>query len=194
VSLLELGMYAEPAAEACGISTTTFYRWRAEGEELAVARRVAAEQGGKAPTETALQTAQREFWEATEKAASRSEAAYLRQIAMAAAGGAKFTEVRRVIEHERGADGKITTRIVSQTETEKELLPTWTAAAWILERRQPDRWGRRERIEHSGPGGKPIETTVNAGRHAVENPQVSAAVDSLLDEAVGHHDSTEDRP
>lgn len=32
----------------------------------------------------------------------------------------------------------------------------WQACAWRLERRQPDRWGRRERHEHSGPGGKPI--------------------------------------
>lgn len=27
---------------------------------------------------------------------------------------------------------------------------TWQAAAWWLERRQPDRWGRKERHEHSG--------------------------------------------
>ena len=27
---------------------------------------------------------------------------------------------------------------------------TWTAAAWWLERKHPDRWGRKERIEHSG--------------------------------------------
>lgn len=32
----------------------------------------------------------------------------------------------------------------------------WQAAAWRLERRFPDRWGRRERHEVSGPGGEPI--------------------------------------
>ncbi len=33
----------------------------------------------------------------------------------------------------------------------------WQAAAWRLERKYPHRWGRRERLEHSGPGGGPIE-------------------------------------
>jgi hypothetical protein len=33
---------------------------------------------------------------------------------------------------------------------------SWQARAWRLERRQPDRWGRRERVEHSGPGGNAI--------------------------------------
>lgn len=32
----------------------------------------------------------------------------------------------------------------------------WQADAWFLERRFPDRWGRRERHELSGPGGGPI--------------------------------------
>jgi hypothetical protein len=36
----------------------------------------------------------------------------------------------------------------------------WQAEAWRLERKNPDRWGRKERydIEHSGPGGAPIVT------------------------------------
>jgi AcrR family transcriptional regulator len=33
----------------------------------------------------------------------------------------------------------------------------WTATAWRLERRHPERWGRRERHEHTGEGGGPIE-------------------------------------
>lgn len=32
----------------------------------------------------------------------------------------------------------------------------WQAAAWRLERRHPERWGRRERLEHSGPRGGAI--------------------------------------
>jgi transposase-like protein len=33
---------------------------------------------------------------------------------------------------------------------------TWQAAAWYLERKMPDRWGRKERIEHTGAKGGPI--------------------------------------
>jgi hypothetical protein len=32
----------------------------------------------------------------------------------------------------------------------------WQAHAWRLERRQPDRWAQRKRVEASGPGGGPI--------------------------------------
>lgn len=33
---------------------------------------------------------------------------------------------------------------------------TWQAAAWYLERRLPGKWGRREKVEMSGPEGGPI--------------------------------------
>jgi transposase len=33
----------------------------------------------------------------------------------------------------------------------------WQARAWRLERRFPDRWARRARYEHTGPGGGPIQ-------------------------------------
>lgn len=33
---------------------------------------------------------------------------------------------------------------------------TWTAAAWWLERRYPDRWGKREKVDVTS-GGKPIQ-------------------------------------
>ncbi len=33
----------------------------------------------------------------------------------------------------------------------------WTAAAWRLERKHPERWGRRDRTEVTGKDGGPIE-------------------------------------
>ena len=38
---------------------------------------------------------------------------------------------------------------------------TWQAAAWYLERKHADRWGRNDKVrqEVSGPEGKPIEVT-----------------------------------
>jgi len=38
---------------------------------------------------------------------------------------------------------------------------TWQASAWILERKQPRKWGRFERTEISGPEGAPIQINVS---------------------------------
>jgi len=40
----------------------------------------------------------------------------------------------------------------------------WQAAAWRLERKHPQRWGRRDRVqtEISGPGGGPIGVNISA--------------------------------
>ena len=41
---------------------------------------------------------------------------------------------------------------------QKAAQTNWTAAAWYLERSDPNNWGKREKHEVSGPDGKPIET------------------------------------
>lgn len=41
---------------------------------------------------------------------------------------------------------------------------TWQAAAWWLERKYSDRWGRRERLEHVGDAGGPMEVTLKFDR------------------------------
>jgi len=35
----------------------------------------------------------------------------------------------------------------------------WQASAWRLERKFPKRWGRKDRLEHTGKDGEPIQTT-----------------------------------
>jgi len=38
---------------------------------------------------------------------------------------------------------------------------SWQSAAWYLERRKPDRWGKKERIEHSGNKEKPVALSID---------------------------------
>jgi hypothetical protein len=45
----------------------------------------------------------------------------------------------------------------------------WQAAAWRLERKFPDRYGRRERHEVSGPDGGPIPVAVDADPQALHD-------------------------
>lgn len=51
---------------------------------------------------------------------------------------------------------------------------SWQAAAWRLERKFPDRWGRRDVIQHTGPegGAIQIETRTNIMDKLNSNEQV----------------------
>jgi transposase-like protein len=52
---------------------------------------------------------------------------------------------------------------------------TWTASAWYLERKYPDRWGRKDhlRTEVSGPGGGPVEIDAEAAALAFLDERAS---------------------
>jgi len=43
----------------------------------------------------------------------------------------------------------------------------WTADAWWLERRFPDKWSRRERLEHTGANGEELKIRIHWGRIGV---------------------------
>lgn len=44
---------------------------------------------------------------------------------------------------------------------QKAASDTWQAAAWYLERSAPKKWGRRERLEHTGPEGSAVQVSVS---------------------------------
>lgn len=54
---------------------------------------------------------------------------------------------------------------------------TWSAAAWRLERRYPQRWSKKERTEISGPDGAPIQSAAITATlpSSVSSPQSSPA-------------------
>lgn len=70
----------------------------------------------------------------------------------------------------------------------------WQAAAWRLERKYHDRWGRQAKvqIEHSGLEGKPLEVTDRAARlkRILTDPDALSALETL-EAKLGHENSTD---
>ena len=66
--------------------------------------------------------------------------------------GYQYVEVRK--EREGEGSAKI-------TETVKEVLPDVGAQIFWLKNRQPEKWRDKQSIEHSGPGGGPLQIVVS---------------------------------
>lgn len=103
IAFIKTGVTNETAANAAGISETTFYRWMQEGADS---------DDDNDP--------RRQFRESVMRARAERES-YLAGLIVRAAPD------------------------------------DWKAAAWLLERGLPDRWGRQTRTEMVGNGGGPIE-------------------------------------
>ena len=93
-----------------------------------------------------------------------------------AAGEGPFAAFAEAIEEAQAlAEMRDLALIGKAAETE------WAAAAWRLERKFPDRYGRRTRLEHSGPDGSPMQYEVTA--RVVVLPPITDAAD-LADDSV----------
>lgn len=130
VNLIAAGNYVETAAAACGVSKVTLYDWLKRG---------ARAKAGKF----------RDFSDAVAEATARAEARDLLAIDRAAAGHDVVKTTRKV-----GSDKTVEETTTTTRESD------WRAAAWRLERKYPDRWGRIDKTEISGPGGGPIPVEV----------------------------------
>ena len=123
---IRLGMTYERAAVCAGVCEKTFYVWKAKGEQARSGKHV-------------------QFLQALQAAETEGEQRHLATIKAAALGGREFTETATDYD----ARGKV----VKAKTTVKHVLPQWQAAAWILERRHPQRWAKLEKREVSGKDG-----------------------------------------
>lgn len=69
----------------------------------------------------------------------------------------------------------------------------WKAAMTYLERKYPDRWGRRERHEVSGPGGSPLELRAGLIHELMREVEKGGAFEpEIVDEDMPKIESTKE--
>lgn len=142
---LNAGNYVETACALAGVHKDTFYGWCKLGAKAA------ADLHAERRTPDALTDHEQEcmeFSDAVAEAQARSEARDVAQLAELARGG----RVTEVVEVKKDAAGRVV-----ETKTRTDVSePNAAVLQWRLERRFPDRWGRR-RLEVTGADGGPVE-------------------------------------
>ncbi len=141
VEAIQAGNYIETASAMAGIEKPTLYDWLKRG----------ADERARVNKSARLRILKDEriyveFSYAVAAAMGQSEARSLARIAFAG-------QNHRVVKHRQAVtkDGDV----VDLTDTWTEF--DWRAEAWRMERRFPERWGRKEKHEISGPDGGPVE-------------------------------------
>jgi transposase len=137
VALIEAGNYAETACAIVGINKTTFYQWLKDGAR--------ATAGSK-----------RDFSNAVKRASGIAERDDLAVIEKAAKGYT-VVEVRvvnkpiKLTRRITNSDGSVVVEERVEFFDEKTIAKVkkfdWKASAWRLERRHPDRFGRKVAID-----------------------------------------------
>lgn len=150
VQCLRMGAYVETAAATAGVDKTTVYEWLKVGAQATAKITAGTATASKL---TAHETRCMEFSHAVAEAQALAEMDDLATLAELGAGGRQATSTVT----KRNAAGEVLEH-VTKVET---LQPNAAVLTWRLERRHPDRWGRR-RIEVSGPDGEaiPVEARV----------------------------------
>ena len=141
LSALSVGAQLKVAGRAAGVSDKTILDWIARGE-------------GR--SERASDPVFVEFVEELKKAKAKQEVHCLDVINKASLGQFVVTTVKTIRK-----DGTI-------AETTKYAPPHWPAAAWLLERKYPDRYGRRDRMEMSSLNGGPIRLELTKALEELE--------------------------
>lgn len=120
---VEAGNYAEYAAICAGVKPHNYYYWMQKGRQ--------------AISEQNYEDQYAIFVYAIKNAEAKAQAESIIRIRAASRGG----ELVRETTVTRPNGTAVTTREYSR--------PDWTSAAWYLERKYPDLWGRRERVDRS---------------------------------------------
>ena len=140
---IRYGLGYKEAAQAAGVGKTTLHRWRATGKACSEAESI-----DEVISQFKLKNEDEfwefwEFWERLEQAEPMGEYARAARIAKVGRGGYKTTEERVTTRDAITPLGAVVT-LNEKTVITRKVKPDWKADAWVLERRSPERWGRRE--------------------------------------------------
>ena len=124
------GTYMSVAAENCGVSERTLYRWLESGEKT---------KHGNSPHRQLCQAITR----------ARADVETERVAKLRDYGMGTHVEQTRTI-----------TRANGDVEVIETFGGDWRALAFLLERQYPERWGKREQIALTGAEGKPLQPLI----------------------------------
>ena len=141
IERVRLGLSFATAATSAGISRATLHNWRLEG-----ARHRADQTQGRLPKPTKRQAQLIDFLDRLEKAEGEAEITRLSVIRSVGIGGQTRTKTTVRKDH-AGA-------VIETIEVTEQAIPQWTASAWWLERRMPEKYAKR--VEVTGQGGAPL--------------------------------------
>jgi transposase len=155
VDAIRSGAYPERAAQAAGVPYKTFYDWLQRGArvnaDLIAGKRTEA-------TCSAFELAAAELSERVAQADAEAEEEHVLLARKLAVGGIEqvSTKNRRLVK----PDGRVETEDIT---TKSHTLPDAAMLRWRMAHRWPERW-QGERLELSGPGGGPIELSIDEKR------------------------------
>jgi hypothetical protein len=141
------GLSFDGACQSAGVSPATGWRWLQLGRKLSeLADETATLQTPEEEVDrsggsriTAKTHRFLEFYEAITYARAEDEGRRLSEITAAATGGQ--------VVYQRTIERKLRDGTVVVTTVTRYASPQWRASAWILERRDPARWGRLRRMD-----------------------------------------------
>ncbi len=166
---LATGAFIATACSYAGISTSLFYAWKARGkrEKERLERRIGAK---PKPAERPFL----EFLDAVVQAELKAELRALTVVNRVALGGEVTTghTLTKIPVKVNGVpvldpDGQ-PVYAVEETTIRSAVPPDWRAAAWFLERRWPERWGRRHITVAAKITPPPVPVTLEEWRRGFE--------------------------
>lgn len=172
---IQLGGYIETAAAFGGVDKDTLYDWLKRGQrEIDRRRRLGEEverensfdQNQRQRKHRPEELERRRKREETDKVTRGAEQAYVAFSDSIKKALADAELGYLSVIHKAAKGGSVVSRITTQnddgtsTTSEKFSRSEWTAAAWCLERRSPEKWGRRQ-VEVVGSDGSPLEIKIS---------------------------------